>query len=366
MPGYRLLTLRGDHYAMGLQHGRQVRDLRPLIARTVESRFREIARYGPDARFEELVQATADLLQDIDSPYCDMIRGQAEALDFDVDTLLRYSLVSYLRDDLLLRRPAPEGCTGWAATGSAVADGGTILVKNRDNRPEHLSLQIVARAQPDSGYRYLYSGSAGSPGVYCAGLNETGLAVSDSYVSSIDLGAGLPDSSLMMHILERFDSVSAAVDYLRSVPRLGRNNLILADAAGHLAVFEIGHLAYGLRESVDGFLVAANHFVSPQMQLSFVEIDPIDIKGNTFSRYRRVTRALDRGLGRVDVRFAQGLMASHRGRLAKLCRHPSDDSDSATISTSIFLPARQTMLFCHGLPCRGRYGEFGMDNWEEE
>jgi len=110
---------------------------------------------------------------------------------------------------------------------------------------KHLPLQIVIHATPESGYRYVYSGSAGSPGVFCAGINQAGLAIADTHVCSTDLGPGLPDYSLMMHLLEKHAIVSSAVDYLRSVPRLGRNNLILADAQGHLAVFEIGHRRYG-------------------------------------------------------------------------------------------------------------------------
>jgi hypothetical protein len=364
MSDYRVLSLRGDHYTMGLQHGCQVRDLRPLIDHVIESRFRQSAQYGPDERFEELVRRTAEVLHQNDAPLLDMIRGQAEALGLEFETLLRYSLVTYLRDHLLICRPASEGCTGWAATGSAAADGQTILVKNRDQRPEQLLLQIVARAAPQTGYRYVYSGSAGSPGVYCAGINEAGLAVADSYVSSTDLGPGLPDFSLMMHVLERYDSVAAAVDYLRAVPRLGRNNLILADARGHLAVFEIGHRAYGLRETADGVLVNTNHFISPEMQVSFVEVDPVGIKGNSFSRYRSVTRALEASWGRIDVPFAQRLMASHRGRLARLCRHAREGLEVTTISTSIFLPARRLMIFCHGLPCREGYDEYGTEGWE--
>ena len=66
----------------------------------------------------------------------------------------------------------------------------------------------------------------------------------------------------MMHLLEEHADVSSALDYLRSVPRMGRNNLILADARGHLAVFEIGHRRYGQSETHDGVLVSTNHFVT--------------------------------------------------------------------------------------------------------
>jgi hypothetical protein len=208
---------------------------------------------------------------------------------------------------------------------------------------------------PEAGYRYVCSGSAGSPGVFCAGINQAGLAVADTHVCSTDLGLGLPDYALMMHILEAHDSVSSALDYLRSVLRQGRNNLILADAQGHLAVFEIGNRNYGLFETHDGTLVSTNHFVSPELRDCFVDTNPPPKRGNSVHRYERVTRELADTLGQIDVPFAQRLMASHD---TPICRHAVAGKDSATNSTSIFLPARRTMLFCHGLPCQGQYDEF--------
>jgi len=362
MHKYVTLTLQGDHYTTGRQHGHQVRKLRPLIVEAIEARSRQIEQYGPGARFEALLRETRELLQDMDAPLLAMIQGQAEALEFEFDTLLRYDLVTYLRDNLVTRKsPGTEGCTTWAATGSAPAAGQPILVKNRDNRLERLPLQIVIPATPESGYRYVCSGSAGSPGVFCAGINQAGLAVADTHVCSTDLGPGLPDYSLMMHILEAHDSVSSAVDYLRSAPRLGRNNLVLADARGHLAVFEIGHHSYGLFETHDGILVNTNHFVSSQLRDCFVDTNPPPMRGNSFRRYEKVTLELNAALGQIDVPFAQRLMASHDGPLTSICRHPMEGSDSATISTSIFLPARRTMLFCHGLPCQDQYDEFVLD-----
>ena len=371
---YITLTLQGDHYTQGRQHGHQVRSLRPQIAHAIEIRFAQIERdgapAGDNARFERLLQETGGLLQAIDAPLLDLIRGQAEALEFEFDTLLRYTLVSYLCDavhgDMLVTRQPRvcEGCTTWAATGPATADRQPLLAKNRDYHPEHLPLQVVIQVTPQSGYRYVCSGSAGSPGVFCAGINQAGLAVADTHVTSTDLGPGLPDFSLMMHLLEDHDHVSSALDYLRSVPRMGRNNLILADASGHLAVFEIGHRTYGLFETHDGVLVNTNHFASPKLRGCFVDVSEPHLKGNSFQRHEQATRALEGAAGLIDVAFAQRLMATHAGPLASICRHPrpgrhpADGREPTTISASIFLPARRTMLFCFGLPCQGQYDEF--------
>jgi len=371
MHNYITLTLQGDHYAMGQQHGWQVRELRPHIVEAIEARFRQIERDGPDARFEALLRETREVLETFDAPVLDLIRGQAKALEIEFDTLLRYDLVAYLRDALTTRKHSSkraipmarkaagrQECTTWAATGSATVNGQPMLVKNRDYRLEHLPLQIVIRATPESGYRYVCSGSAGSPGVFCGGINQAGLAVADTHVASTDVGPGLPDYALMMHVLEAYDDVSSAVDYVRSVPRLGRNNLIMADAEGHLGVLEMGHQECELFETHDGTLVNTNHFIGDRLRECFVDTNPPQTKGNSFHRYEKVANALGAAWGRIDVGFAQRLMAAHDGPLDSICRHPREGSESATISTSIFLPVSQKMLFCHGLPCQGQYTDF--------
>ena len=362
MSDYLTLTLRGNHYDMGQQHGQQVKRLRPQIAEAITARFSQVQEDGPDARFETLLRETFELIQEIDAPLLALIRGQAEALEIEFETLLRYDLVTYLRDDLVIRQArGNEGCTTWAASGPSTTDGWPILVKNRDYRLEHLPLQLVVRATPSDGYPYLYVSSAGSPGVFSAGINHAGLAMADTHVYSNDLGPGLPDYALMMHLLEEHDSVSSALDYLRSVPRLGRNNLILADVRGHLAVFESGCRRYGLFETQHGTLVNTNHFASPEMRDSFAEVDPPDARGRTFRRHEQVTAALSAASGQIDVPFAQRLMATHNGPLASLCCHPEASSQMSTISASIFLPAQRRLLFCHGLPCQGRYDRFAVE-----
>jgi len=189
MPEVRTLRVQGDHYAMGWQHGQQVRELLPQIVEAMAARLSEVEKAGPDARFEALLGQTRELIEETDGPLFDLIRGQANGLGIDFDTLLRSNLAGNLSDDLIIRRRLhSEGCTTWAAAGSATADGQPMLAKNRDSTLEHLSLQCVIHATPEVGYRYLYITSAGSPGVQCGGINEAGLAVADSHVYSTDLG----------------------------------------------------------------------------------------------------------------------------------------------------------------------------------
>jgi hypothetical protein len=361
----KIIKVSGTHYEMGQQHGLQVRKLRPLIVEAIRSQFSQIEGDNPDKRFESLLRETIELLQGIDLSILEMIQGQAEGLDLKFETLLRYGLATYLWDDLVARRlRGKESCTTWAASGPATADGKPILAKNRDSTLEQLPLQLVVKAIPSTGYRYAYVTSAGSPGVFCAGMNEVGLAVADTSVCTSDVGPGLPDYSLMMHILEEHNSVRSAVDYLRSVTRMGRNNLILADTSGDLAIFEIGHNSYGLIEADNHMLVNTNHFVGPQLRHQWVEREKLHLQGSSQRRHQVVRAALMEAYGQVDAAWARALMARHGCPLDSLCRHTELGGHLITISATIFLPAERDFWTCFGYPCQGSYRLFSVRGGE--
>lgn len=356
--GARVIAVSGNHLEMGYAHGRQVADLRPAVASQMEALEGQLRQDGAGPEFERLIAETADLLADRSPQSVDLIRGIATGLNLPAQQLLRYNLAPFLRDVLTTRRrldeeaaAAVEGCTTWAATGPATADGLPLLVKNRDYAREHLPLQIVIRATPEAGYRYTFVTSAGSPGVFVAGFNETGLSVVDTHVPTTDVGPGLPMYALSMHVLEKHRSVRSALDYLRATPRLGRNNLLLADAGGDVACFEAGHRSYGVREAGHGLLANTNHFNSVPMVSAFVDTEAPPLRGNSRRRYRQVMEALQTRAGRIDLPWAEALMRSHEEAPAAICRHPYGNSSTSTIASLFFLPAGRTMILRHGQPC---------------
>ena len=363
----RVIHVNGNHFEMGYQHGQQALPLRPPILTAIEARFNQLEADGADELFESLVTETEHVLQSLDPATIDMMRGLAAGLALPFAQLLRYNLIAFLRDALTTRRAtaenadSTEGCTTWAAARSATPTGQPILAKNRDYNLEHLPLQVVVRAEPAVGYRYTYVTSAGSPGVFVAGFNEAGLALADTHVSTPDVGPGLPTYALSMHILEEHQTVRSALDYLQSTPRLGRNNLLLVDAGGDLALFELGHRHSAVIEADGDLLVNTNHFCSPTMQPWFVDTNPPALRGNSERRGDTTRAMLTEAHGQIDLPLAQQIMAHHAGPLDSICRHSRPEADTSTISAMIFLPAARRLHFCHGQPCTGQYQLFGYD-----
>ncbi len=350
----KVLSLHGDHYQMGLQHGKQVCDLRPLILTTIGARLEALTRTGgldmpvlDEVKRVWETHARSTLM---------MVEGIADALQIPLERLFQYVAASYL-EDLLLAKTQPEGCTVWAASRSATRDGAPILVKNRDYYEGHIPLRVIAYAALREGYRSIYVTSAGSPGVFSSGMNERGLAIADTHVSSRDLGPGLARFTLMMNILERCASTADALAYLKSVRCMGAGNLILADADGECAVVENGFRVCGFITPLQDIVVATNHFVSAELRDANV-LRNSTTYDETRARYEIARALLEQARGALDVAHAKRI-AAHHGATA-LCRHrPINDAD--TISAAIYLPARRQLLFCNGWPCQGSYERYTLN-----
>jgi len=342
----KTLSLQGDHYQMGLQHGQQVLELR---ARIVEAMERRLDALGRRSDTDTIARELEKTWQEIAPSTLAMLQGMAQALTIPFLRLFEYAIASYL-DDLRRGSPKAEGCTVWAASGSATHDGLPILTKNRDYAMGHLRLQALAYATPRQGYRYMYITSVGSPAVFSSGMNERGLAVADTYVSSRDVGPGLARYTLMMNLLEQHAEVVSALAYLREIPQMGAGNLVLADAGGSLAVCESGYRHHGIIRPADDMLAATNHFVSAELRGAYLE-DHSGAHADSQARHETVENALKSAHGGLDVEYARKLMASHANHGAAICRHQVSE-DSGTISNVILLPADRELFFCNGYPCQ--------------
>lgn len=353
----RLLELSGEPYAMGRQHGEQVGPLHPEILAVLERRLASLNRRAAGVVAE--LEAIRVAWDQVARPTLEMLRGMAEMLGLGWEDYLRYTLAGYLEDRLRSLAQA-EGCTVWAAAGPVTSDGQTMLAKNRDYHTDHHSLQCVVRAQPSHGFRYGYVTSAGSPGVFSSGMNEAGLAVADTHVPTSHMGPGVARYSSMMDLLERHADVESGLEYLLGLRHIGDGTLVLADAAGRMAVLEGGHSSFGVARSEGGFLVSTNHFETEELRGSWVDRDPPRLRGHSQKRFARVRAALHAAEGRVDVDWAQRLMAQHTGDTSTVCRHPAAETGSATISTAIYLPEEGRMLVAHGQPCQAAFESFDL------
>lgn len=158
-----------------------------------------------------------------------------------------------------------EACTLWAATGDAVAGGGTLIAKNRDWMPDHY--QELRLVTPTDGFRYygIFAVGNNAPGLK-AGINEQGLVVVSASASSIARSERLTMDhmkGLLAKLLADCDSVDAAL--AKQALFIGPQFLLLADRH-KIAVVEIAPEAQvAITVQDNGMLYHTNHYVHPDL-----------------------------------------------------------------------------------------------------
>lgn len=165
-------------------------------------------------------------------------------------------------------------CTLFGAAGGDVAGGGTLTVKNRDWRPDHV--QELALTAPTDGYRYvgLYARGGEEPGLK-AGVNQAGLTVVTATAGSIpreDRRGEAGMGGILRLLLTACGSVDEA---LARTDLFGRGKPCMFLLADRREVARV-EVALGGRYSVsrtrDGVLFQTNHYLEPSLANDNVRI----------------------------------------------------------------------------------------------
>ena len=186
-----------------------------------------------------------------------------------------------------LDNPA-SACTLFAAAGSRVEGGGTLIVKNRDRTSRQSALKVFA---PADGYKYLALVAADNPKEPAvAGINEKGLTVVDATPGTLaadeeKLGAVALTQALLTRCAS-VDEVLAQKDLLAASYPVFQ---MVADGR-KIAIIEIasqGRVA--VKVSTQGALCHTNHYLDTQLLG-----DNRKPNSSTRVRYYRIDRLLTR------------------------------------------------------------------------
>lgn len=181
-------------------------------------------------------------------------------------------------------------CTLYSAAGSAVSDGGTLLAKVRDQKPENQYWYLVT---PPEGYAYYGIFTQLNDHGLRDGLNEKGLVAVTSTVSTIPknkrLAAPAYPGGTLKYILTHCGSVT---DVLAMATKtwMSPQNIMIADKE-EIAYIEIGlDGKYSVTRQQNGTLHHTNHFVNNDMQDSNI----LATSPSSLTRYNRISELLSR------------------------------------------------------------------------
>lgn len=340
MHEFPLVVVEGGARDMGLQHGRQAA---PLIHRYLGWIEKSCRR--PRAELEQGAMALLPYIEKLSPAYVEEVRGLADGAGIRFEEALlcqvRGEAASALR----------EGCTAFALTGVATADGQPLAGQNQDLPPEFGDLGIVLHIRPNDGrpraMTFTFAGQLGYMGTNEHGVSHFANGVPGPWQP------GLPHYPLKRFLLEQ-RRVADCLEVLRRHPTCSCANMVFCDGEGHIADAEIqpGQIALYEWEKADG-RVHTNHYLTAE----FAASQPAP-EADSLARQRRMSELVERHWGRIDVEALKEMLADHEGDPGAVCRHGQGGTHS--VAGYIAQPAAGRFHVRRGHGCTGTWTSYAV------
>ena len=229
-------------------------------------------------------------------------------------------------------------CTSFFALGESVLGGETLLHKSRDERDE---IQCAYIKQLDGAFRFVGSADVGNLGTahchsenFWAGANNTGSDVSpDEFVD-----CALSDAHALRYFAENCKTLN---DIVPACENLIENNWLggggyekgsiwlFADESRGLVIEATSRrMAHQWFEN-DEIVARTNHFLLPAM----IEYSKRDHEGSLI-RYDRCSALLEELEGTLTLSGCGEIARDRENAPHAICRNPSDNLGSVTVSAS--------------------------------
>ncbi len=270
-------------------------------------------------------------------------------------------------------QPALAGCTALAIRGRRSADRQPLIAHNFDNVDVLRTHFILRERHEKRRYRALEFTIAPLCGAI-DGINEHGLAISYDYGATMTPGApNAPVSMAVSEALAQCRTVREAISFIQSRPCCGGALLMLADATGEIAAFEIAGNTSAVRFPYqDDWLSHSNTYKTDPAKATEVSADAV--YSEAAPRLLRGKRVLESAEVR-DFRMEELLRQHPILGLDEVTRVMSDHGSTeggsdcsicmhgdywATTSSLQLFPRERKIRIADGPTCQAQYYEFAL------
>jgi isopenicillin-N N-acyltransferase-like protein len=358
-----LLHLTGSPYAQGVAHGRVLRE---QIGQNLAIYFARFEREAKLAPIEVLARARryAEALATIAPDYHAGMRGIADGSGYDFDQIaalnVRYEILYYQFGQNATTVRNPDGCTAFAISPVASANGHLLIGENWDWIPE-VRGALLHTVEPD-GFATLGFTEAGIFGAKI-GLNSAGLGLVINGMTTTDddwSRLSIPFHARCRAILQAPD-LDAAIGIIADTPRACAANFLLAQTPDRIVDIEAAPDRARLWEAEGGRVCHTNHFLDPRA-LGVVEPE-IERGPDSQDRLARMHTLLDTGAPLTVEQLADALRDS-AGAPDAICRHPDEtqppEERYATVVSAIIDLHERTLWISDGPPDRVAYTQLSL------
>jgi isopenicillin-N N-acyltransferase-like protein len=348
----RELVLEGAPYAMGVAHGRAMRDevhalaeerLRLSLADARLSRAR-VSREEALSLARELLPLQERWAPEVHAEFL----GIADGAGIAPELLLIGNGYTDFRDVLAqsARSSGLEECTIFHVGPEASADGRTYIGQTWDMHSTAEPFVLCILRRPTEGPATLGVTTAGC--LSLVGVNEYGIGCGNSNLVPTDARPGVIYLA-MIHAALSQRSWEAACSVIRDAPRASGHNYYLAGPDGAFADIETTGTEAETLSTKEPIYVHTNHYQSSRLLLLQAPLDPA---GTTVHRERRLRARLTARQGSLDPETIRECLADHDEGPGPVCVHDHGEGGKSCAAI-VLCPERREVWWRVGTPCEG-------------
>ena len=215
------------------------------------------------------------------------------------------------------KRPVPEHCSAFVATGSYTKDGKVVIAHNNwTEYKEGAHWNVVFDVVPQQGLKFLMDGM---PGLIHSGddfgINDAGIAITETtigYFAGFD-PKGIPEFVRARKAMQYATSIQSFAALMKEGNNGGyANNWLVVDTkTNEIGSLELGLKNVNLQTSKDGFFVGSNYPDNPRLIAEETDFPAKDQGITANARHLRWNQLMAENKGLIDVPAAQRFLADH-------------------------------------------------------
>jgi len=347
----RFISTSGSPYERGYQYGEQLSSVigrfvdylvvsyNKLLGRSRDQLLHEARKYSP---FIE--SYSPEIYEEIKG----ISEGSGRTLD-EIVMAIAYYEISESRSG---------GCTGFASTGRATADGYPVIGQTWDDCIEYWwdgDISVLLSMTPKSGPNILAYTYPAIPAA--AGTNSAGITICWNSIHNEESQLGVPTYVIVRDILMQ-RSIGDALGSVIRAKRAESFNFMLSDENGELYDVEATPSDMDIMYS-DDVLVHANHFVSKKLKVKDDKI--LAVLPDTVVRHNRMQKLLKHNYGSINLEKGFEMLRDHVNYPWSICKHADKNRRiifDFTYASWVIMPSRRELWITHGIPCESEYQKY--------
>lgn len=354
-----LVMAKGSHEAIGCELGNA---LRGAIKHNLALRERAAQERGMDSH--SITRAAERWMAEASTASIQMMEGLGRGSAQPFQSIMRYNA--------LLDMLSPEECTTFVAIGAATANGGALLLKNRDKSGNsafsgpgyflNREINVILAYETANGNVVVGVTAAGSTGIM-VGLNRHGVAAASNngkaletcHLKPADMYAVSGRPQMLREGLEcasARDAARLATSKLLGSP-MGLPGMLFFVDGGDMYVIEgvCANEQFAVQHVTDGVVSRSNHFAI---------LDKLNdpTSASSICRTLRAAELLRAKAGPLDRNTLVDFSMDHKHGPSdnSICRHGDDPDEIVTVSATIIEidpvePGHSRINIALGSPC---------------